>query len=121
MTFRKTYFRSGDWNAICDVCGQKFKAHQLRKRWDGLMVCNEDWEMRHPQDLIRPIKERNSVPWTRPRPEDIDVEVCTVSGTNAIPGWGIPGCMIPSQNNSIPPTNAQVEDLYPPTFNPNTL
>lgn len=42
---RKTYLRLGDWNAICDVCGQKYKASQLMKRWDGLMVCKEDWEV----------------------------------------------------------------------------
>ena len=67
--FKKTYYKPGDWNAICDVCGFKFKASQLLKRWDGLMVCMDDFETRHPQDFIRPIKERNSVPWTRPRPE----------------------------------------------------
>lgn len=119
--FRKTWFRAGSWNAICDVCGQKFKAEQLTKRWDGLMVCQEDWEMRHPQDLIRPIKERNEVPWTRPRPEDIDVEVCTLSGVNAVAGTGVAGCMVAGQNNGYPPPDEIVEDLYPPTFNPNTL
>ncbi len=71
--FKKTYFKSGDWNAICDVCGFKFKASKLQKRWDGLMVCNQDFELRHPQDFIRPIKENISVPWTRPRSEGDDV------------------------------------------------
>jgi hypothetical protein len=94
--FRKTYFRSGDWNAICDICGEKYKASQLKKRWDGLMVCLDDWEMRHPQELIRPIKERNSVPWTRPRPPDIEI-----GGTT--------------------PSTSGADVLYPPTFNPNTL
>jgi hypothetical protein len=118
---KKTYWRSGSWNVICDVCGQKYKAEQLRKRWDGLMVCPEDWEMRHPQDLIRPIKERNSVPWTRPRPEDIMVDVCTLSGINGVAGIGVAGCAVAGYNNFTPDPDTIVEDLYPPTFNPNTL
>lgn len=71
--FKRTTYIPGDWNVICDVCGHKYKASQLLKRWDGLMTCSLCWETRHPQELIRPIKERNSVPWTRPRPEGYDV------------------------------------------------
>lgn len=54
-------FILGDSNAICDVCGWKYKQSQLRKRWDGAMVCNKDWEPRHPQDDIRIRSERNNV------------------------------------------------------------
>ena len=61
----------GAWNAMCDVCGFKFKSFQLRKRWDGLMVCSDDFEHRHPQDLIKIPKEDTSVPWTRPEQDDV--------------------------------------------------
>lgn len=64
----------GDWNAICDSCGRKFKASQLRKRWDGFMVCKDDWEPRHPQDFVRAVPDRQAVPWVRPEPEDIFIE-----------------------------------------------
>lgn len=121
MTFKATYYRAGSWNAICDVCGQKYKAHELRKRWDGLQVCNADFESRHPQDLIRPIKERNSVPWTRPRPEDINIDVCTLSGINAVAGQAVAGCAVAGLDLGYPPSTEIVEELYPPTFNPNTL
>lgn len=121
MTFKKTYFKAGDWNALCDICGEKHKASHLKLRWDGLRVCSPCWEIRHPQDLIRPIKERNSVPWTRPRPEDLEVEVCTISGVNAVANWAVAGCMIAGHNNGTPPEDQLVDDLYPPTFNPNTL
>ena len=30
----------GDWNAICDRCGFKFKASELKKTWDNLYVCD---------------------------------------------------------------------------------
>lgn len=54
-------FILGDSNAICDSCGHKYKQSQLRKRWDGAMVCSADWEPRHPQDLIKARPERNNV------------------------------------------------------------
>lgn len=65
----------GDWNAICDVCGFKYKASQLKKRWDGFMVCPEDWEVRHPQDFVRSKPDDQSVPWTRPEPTDTFISV----------------------------------------------
>jgi hypothetical protein len=60
----------GDYNAICDVCGFKFKASELRRRWDGMMVCLLDYEERHPQDLIKIRPDRQAVPWSRPEPTD---------------------------------------------------
>lgn len=54
-------FILGDTNSICDVCGHKYKGSQLRKRWDGAMVCSADFETRHPQDLIKARPERNNV------------------------------------------------------------
>ena len=64
----KNHLILGDWNALCDSCGRKFKASSLQKRWDGLIVCREDWEQRHPQDLLRVQREQISVPWSRPYP-----------------------------------------------------
>ena len=61
----KTAYTLDDWNAICDVCGFKFKASQLRKRWDGAMVCKADYEERHPGDFLRARPDNQAVPWTR--------------------------------------------------------
>jgi hypothetical protein len=66
----KNHLILGDWNALCDSCGRKFKASSLKKRWDGLIVCREDWEQRHPQDLLRVQREQISVPWSRPYPAE---------------------------------------------------
>lgn len=62
-------FILGDFNTICDVCGWKFKGSQLRKRWDGAMVCSKDYEPQHPQDKIKIRGERNNVKDARPEPE----------------------------------------------------
>lgn len=66
----KDYLKLGDWNALCDVCGFKYKASELRRRWDGYMVCPADYEERQPQDLIRIPPERQTPAWARPEPTD---------------------------------------------------
>lgn len=63
VTGKKDFLRLGDWNALCQVCGFKYKASELRKRWDGLRVCSKDFETRQPQDLIRGKQDNSSVPW----------------------------------------------------------
>ena len=68
----KDYLKVGDHNAFCDVCGFKFKASELRKRWDGMMVCSEDNEARHPQDFLKSIKEKPAPPFSRPRNDEIE-------------------------------------------------
>lgn len=66
-------FVAGQWNAICDVCAQKYKSSEMRKRWDGLMVCPNDWEPRHPQDFLRSVPDHQAVPWSRPQIPDVFV------------------------------------------------
>ena len=69
-----TTIKHGDWNAICDRCGFKYKASELRKTWDNLMVCKKDWEPRQPQDFVRGRKDQQTVPWARPEPEYVFVD-----------------------------------------------
>lgn len=68
-----SYYKHGDRNAICDMCGFEYKLSVLRKRWDGLLVCNKDWEARHPQDYIRLFPE--IARRVEGRPETTDVFV----------------------------------------------
>ncbi len=81
------YYKRGDYNAICDRCGRKFKASQLRKTWDGLMVCSRDWEPRHPQDYVKSPNPETVPPWTRPQPTPIYAS----TGYSAIAGIAIAG------------------------------
>ncbi len=78
-----TYYKSGSFNAICDVCGFKFKSNEIQKRWDGLMVCSKDFEHDHPQKYLRVHERSQGLPWSRPRPEDVFVVVCTAAGATA--------------------------------------
>lgn len=77
----------GDFWRICDVCGFKKRASQTRKRWDNLIVCDADWEPRHPQDFVRGRKDRQTVP--DPRPEGADTflgPLCTTTTAAAVAG-----------------------------------
>ena len=71
----RNYFSSGQWNFYCDVCGRKLKSGEGRKRWDGYMVCSDDYETRHPQDFLRTKPDRQSVPWSRPKTPDIFIPI----------------------------------------------
>lgn len=82
MAYEHVY-RPGDWLIICDVCGQKVKASVSRKRWDGLIVCKEDWEARHPMDFIKTPIDKISVPFARPRPPDEFENVCNQATSSA--------------------------------------
>ena len=62
----------GSYNAICDVCGLKYKASELLKRWDGAIVCKWDWEPRHPQEFIRAKFDNAPLPFTRGDPAQAD-------------------------------------------------
>ena len=79
----KTYYKLNDWNALCDRCQKKYKASQLRLEWTGFRVCDDCWEPRHPQELLRTRKEDESVPWTRPD-SNANTNVTTVDGETLI-------------------------------------
>lgn len=59
------------WLAICDRCGQKFQASELRLEWTGLRVCPKDFESRHPQDFVKGVPDKQNPPWVRPEAADV--------------------------------------------------
>jgi hypothetical protein len=94
------------WKAICDRCGFQFPADQLIKDWQGLMVCHDDYETRHPQDFVKGVPDNTTPPWTRPEPANVFVEVeypidtlsCTSLGSTAVAGFGIASCLVAGRN-----------------------
>lgn len=81
------YYKPGDWNAICDGCGRKFKASELRRDWKGRMMCPAQWEPRQPQDFVKGVKDDMATPWSRPDPPPTYVN----TGHSAIAGIAIAG------------------------------
>lgn len=63
MTTRRT--GSYEYNVICDVCGFKFKASELLRRWDGPMVCKDDYESRNILDFFRTRNDAHTLPYIR--------------------------------------------------------
>jgi hypothetical protein len=73
-------YDNGDWIADCDVCGRKYKASALTERWDGLMCCNDDWEIRQPQDFVRGVPDTQIAPWLRPEPANSFIPITLSQG-----------------------------------------
>lgn len=65
--------RPGDYRVICDASGFKCWASDTVIQWNGLRVLRRFAEQRHPQDLLRSVKDNPSVP--NPRPEAADTFV----------------------------------------------
>ena len=59
-------YSHGNANKQCQICGFKYKASELTKRWDGLFVCHYDMEARQPQDTIRSRPDKQRVDVSRP-------------------------------------------------------
>ena len=74
MSYTARYDK-GDWKADCDVCGRTYHASQLTQRWDGLMCCRNDWEIRQPQDFVRGVPDTQITPWSRPEPNNQFIEI----------------------------------------------
>lgn len=86
------FYKSGSFNLICDVCGKKVKADEAKHRWDGLIVCKDDWELRHPLDFIKARVDKITVPYSRPRPPDVFVDVCNQATSSGYAGLASAGC-----------------------------
>lgn len=69
-------WKPGRWSVICDVCGFRYHSDKLKKRWDGLMVCQQDMETRHPQEFLRVQPEKIVPPWVRPESSDTLTYIC---------------------------------------------
>lgn len=97
----QNWLKLGDYNAICDSCGRKYKASTMLKRWDGLFVCKEDYEIRHPQEFLRVRADKQSVPIPRPEPTpDHFINVCYLWDRSAYADMGTADCMR-ADNNTL--------------------
>jgi hypothetical protein len=88
------YYKAGTWNVICDVCGVQFKSDQVRKRWDGLIVCQGDFEHDHPQKHLRINEDKQAVAFVRSEPEDNFIDVCYLWERSAYADLATADCAI---------------------------
>jgi hypothetical protein len=83
----------------------------LNKRWDGLMVCPDDWEIRQPQDFVRGVADTIVPPWVRPEQEDTFIFVCTPVTNQGIADYGVADCARADINNNLYPQCTSVGAL----------
>jgi hypothetical protein len=75
---------AGNYWCICPVTGLRTRVSHMKRRWDGEFVSKEAWEIRHPQEFVRPRADKQSVPIARPEPPD------TFIGTNDVTPGNLP-------------------------------
>ena len=65
-------YRPGDHYAICDICGKRYYASEMRLQWDNLFCCKYCWSPKHPQlQPPKPLHEKQRVEINRPEKEDV--------------------------------------------------
>ena len=80
----------GQWNVICDRCGQKIKSSKTRKDGynAGLIVCNKCWDRRPPgEDPVHLPKDSQPVPGARPPPTPIIASASRIVWDTAYITW----------------------------------
>ena len=84
-------FASGKYAlAICDRCGQQYKFLQLKKEWNGLEVCPECYEPKHPQlDPSYHAADAQALPFTRPAREEPTTVFVGAPGDSAFESDGM--------------------------------
>lgn len=87
-----SYYKPGGWNTICQVCGRQFKNDQVRKRWDGLIVCHNDYEERHIADFLRVRTEHSTPPYVSPDPDDVFLPACDMINSSAMADYAVADC-----------------------------
>jgi len=89
---RNPGYQPGNHWVKCDVCDFVYRDSEMFERWDGAVVCNHDWESRHPQDLTRGVEDKIT-PDGFIRPDDdanAGITVCITRSARA--GQAEAGC-----------------------------
>lgn len=84
----------GNWKVACQSCGFWYPSSEIKKRWDGLLVCEKDFETRHPQTLIK-VREETAKPTfvSKDVSPDIFQGVCDIATSSAYADLGTADCM----------------------------
>ncbi len=76
--------------AICDRCGYQYDYLDLQKEWNGLLVCPECYEPKHPQlDPSYHAADAQALPFTRPAREEPMIVFVGGSGDSSFTSNGM--------------------------------
>lgn len=88
---RNPGYKPGEHWVQCDICACHIYASDAKERWDGMIVCPDDWEPRQPQDFVRGRQDKISADEPRRPDRDLFLETCP---PGAIIGDAISGCAV---------------------------
>ena len=58
---KKTKAVLGDWNMTCDRSGKVYPRSEMKQEWTGRWVHYTKWEAQHPQEIITPKRDDQTV------------------------------------------------------------
>lgn len=88
-------YQAGNHWTQCDECGFDYRVSEMRRRWDNAVVCRKCFELRHPQDFVRGIKDDSAAKgYVRVQNDDDTAVVCNAQGVDSRVGNGIAGCLV---------------------------
>ena len=89
------HYKPGDHKVHCQRCGINFHESQMTKDAYGYIVCKRCADRRHPQEYVRPTKDRISPSSGIIRPARDDTFVTGICSTrSARAGCAISGCAL---------------------------
>ena len=71
------HYVGGQWYRICDRTGFKVRDVVTKMQWNNIIVRDQSWEPRQPQDFVQGVKDDQSV--SNPRPRSINVFIGPLS------------------------------------------
>ena len=86
--------KPGDYKVACDRCGRWVYASTCKLQWNGLFVCESEWEQTPEADKPQYIPSPNlNVEIPRPK-HTLPVNACTTSGSSSVVDYAVAGCAI---------------------------
>jgi hypothetical protein len=73
------YYKPGSFYRICDRTGFATRAERTSTEWNNLIVRDDVYERRHPQDFVKGVQDNQTVPFARPRQPNVFVGTSTAS------------------------------------------
>lgn len=60
MIKRTNKYVPGDWLRKCDVCGVQYLRSELKKQYNGLIVCGTCWDPQPQQEKPQPVRKEKA-------------------------------------------------------------
>ncbi len=86
----------------CHRCGFWFPSTEIKKEWTGLLVCEKDWEPRHPQTLIK-VHGEKAFPEHVSKDVDEYTQTCDAYSILPMADFGTADCMIVGIESTFDP------------------